>query len=66
MLVFPHFNQAYAVETDGSAMALGAVLTQEHEEQKIDPIRYEPNDDYGGKNYYNCHREALAMVFSFH
>ena len=65
ILKFPDFNKPFLIMTDASAYAIGAVLSQNDENEKDHPIAYasrslKPHE----KNYSTIEREALALVYA--
>lgn len=63
MLSFPKFGKPFNVETDESAVAVGAVLSQKKEYEKIHPIQFGSHTMNAAEPSYSAIQwEALAVL----
>ena len=62
ILAYPDFSRDFELETDASAKGLGAVLSQEQEDDKLHPIAYASRSQE--KNYGVTDMETLAVVWA--
>ena len=65
LLIFPNFGKAFHLETDASALGLGAVLAQQNEAGHVAPIAFASRTlQKHEKNYCSSELEALAVVWA--
>ena len=66
ILVHPDFRKAFYLETDASDFALGAVLSQMDEGEKLHPVAFYSRKFSAAEINYEIHdKELLAIVDSF-
>jgi hypothetical protein len=66
ILLHPDFTKAFYMETDASDFALGAVLSQMGEDEKLHPIAFYSRKFSAAEINYEIHdKELLAIVDSF-
>ena len=65
ILMYPNFDQDFILETDASAMGLGAVLSQQAEDGKAHPVAYASRSlSPQEKRYAVTELETLAVVWA--
>ena len=65
ILMYPNFDQDFTLETDASAMGLGAVLSQRAEDGKVHPVAYASRSlSPQEKRYAITELEMLAVVWA--
>lgn len=65
VLTFPEFENTFFVETDSSAAAVGATLSQQKEAEKVHPIHLACRTMNNAEmNQSACEREARAVIFA--
>jgi len=63
VLLFPQLTKPFEMEVDASAIAIGAVLNQKGEDNKIHPVAYYSESFLATECNYNVYdRELLAIV----
>ena len=64
VLAFPDFELPFIVETDASAVAVGAVLAQK-QKGRVHPIQFASRSlGKAERNYSACEREAIGAIFA--
>ena len=64
VLAFPNFEAPFVVETDASAIAVGAVLAQK-QGGRLHPIQFASRSlNSAERNYSACEREAVGVIFA--
>lgn len=64
VLSFPEFDNMFMIETDGSSVAVGAVLSQKKLDVKVQPVQFGSRSMNAAEcNYSACEQGALAIVF---
>ncbi|CAF1613983.1 unnamed protein product [Rotaria magnacalcarata] len=64
MDVAPNFNEPFILETDASDYGLGAILTQEFENQKFVIAYASRTQTAAERNYFPTEKEALAIFWA--
>ena len=65
VLAYPDFSKSFVLETDASARGLGAILSQEQEDNRLHPVAYASRAlSLQEKRYAITELETLAVVWA--
>ena len=64
VLAFPKFNNGFILEMDASIKGLGAVFSQQQEDNQIHPVAFASRARSQQKNYSVTDLETLAIVWA--
>ena len=66
ILIHPDFSSPFFLETDASDFALGAILSQTGEDERLHPVAFHSRKFSAAEINYEIHdKELLAIVDSF-